>query len=55
MDKKEVELDEVEVVDVTGKTYADRNKQNQKKGRCHLTLRDTTLIIFFGLLLLYGL
>jgi len=47
-----LEMDEVDVVDVTGKIYKDK-KKNKKKNTCHLSLRDTTLLIFLGLLVLY--
>jgi len=54
MSNGDIELDDLEIVEVSGKAYNDTKKNDsRKKGRCHLSLRNTTLLIFFGLLVLY--
>ena len=51
-----IELDDVRVVDVTGTSHSDNKRRNKKKKKtCKLSLRDTTLLMFLGLLTLYGL
>jgi len=51
----EVELEEAEVVDVTGTEHNDEGRRRGKKKRCGCSpsLRDTTLLIFLGLLVIY--
>ena len=57
MDESGVELEDVDVVEVTGVEHVDDGSRHvmKKSHGCSPSLRDATLLIFLGLLVIYGL
>lgn len=56
MSENEIDLDDVEIVNVTGRAHHDRpRKHDEGNCACKQSIRVTTIIIFVCLLLVYGL
>lgn len=56
MSENEIDLDDVEIVNVTGRAHHDRpRKHDEGNCACKQSIRVTTIIIFICLLLVYGL
>jgi len=55
MDNSDIELDDIDVVEVTGSAHHDavRKRPKRKGCGCRPSLRDATLLIFLALLLIY--
>jgi len=54
MTDNDIELEDIQIVDVTGKAYRDRQPKNKKKGfSCDPSLRATTILIFLCIGVIY--
>jgi len=49
----EVELDDIEVVEVTGKSHHDKVRDNKNEGCCTCNLRSTSITIFVSVAVVY--